>query len=184
ASLRVTGTGLRPYESARNEPVARELAPIFPAVRTFAKGKDHPVSRVHDRYPSGQIRDQEIAAKCIKMARVNDTQLEPDVLAVQREILKPVVGAIRHKQEWFFAARVHHEPVGAFYFSRGSALATEGPQILSLLVVLDDAARSVSVANVDIRVWRDRDVRRRVLGPLSVGAWSIVFRLGRVPQRL
>src|SRR6185437_11461112 len=93
---------------------------------------------------------------------------EFDVLAVQCEALNALIAAIRHQERRTLAACIQHDAVRTIHLTRRASLPAEGPNELSLVIILIDEAGPVAVADIDIAIRRDRQIRGTVLRLLAV----------------
>src|SRR5438045_2009422 len=108
------------------------------------------------------------------MARQPEAGHEPRVTAVHRELLQAIVAAICHDERGLRPARIHPYAVRLVELPWLRALAAERPDVRGVPIVLIDEVRSVSVANIDVAVRSDCDVRRVVRRRRAI-AWRFVL---------
>ena len=106
----------------------------------------------------------------VEVAGQPEARDEVHVRAVEREALQPVVAAVGDDEDRRSPARVHPDAVRLVELPRLRSVAAERADVLRLAVVLIDVVRAVAVADVDVAVRRDRDVRRVVALRRAVGA--------------
>jgi hypothetical protein len=166
-------------ELTRREVIARELARCHViARRIVAEVRDDVIVPVHERDTREKIRNYHIAVLVdIEMARRVGSVEEVDVFAFEREALDALIGAVGNIQYWLRTTCIEGDAVRAEKLASIFAGATKGAYVFSLVVVLNDVTRTISIANIDIAVGRDGQVCRTVLQWFTVWAW-LRIRLG------
>ena len=78
------------------------------------------------------------------------------MLAVEREALNPLVASIGYIQHRLGTAQINRYSMRAKQLSGLFSGASECADVLSFVVVLDDVALAITVADIEIAVWRNR----------------------------
>ena len=145
-----------------NESRPIEQPDLAEIIGALAEMRDDGVLSVEDAHARFELRDYHQRSQRVEVAWITQARHKSDVPAIQREGLDAVISAVGHRQDGRGPARVHPDSVRLIELSRLAPQSSEGADVAAFAVILIYVARSITVADIDIAVRRDRQVRRRV----------------------
>ena len=111
-----------------------------------------PVVPVQKSHACCQIRNQQDSVSLVEMTGKLDALDKADMLSLQGEVLKSVVGTVCYQQEWGFAASIEGDSVRTVELSWSFPLPTKAPEELTFTVVLVNIAGAIAVPDIDIPI--------------------------------
>src|SRR5882757_7518333 len=88
---------------------------------------------------------------------------EPKMLALERKVLQSMITAIGHHNDRFRSARIDPDSVRTIQLAGCCTFPAPGSNVFGVRVVLMYPAQPITVGDVDVAIWRDRNIGRLVL---------------------